>query len=109
MWPWEKETRLEQTEMNNEANRTKLRTWRGRHRDKNRENCHDFRVKNPDYQREWREQNPDKVKEYSLRQNDTQERRDYMREYMKEYRKKHKTEKPGPRNKGGRPKKKIDV
>ena len=105
MWPWEREQRMGTSEKDNEANRVKQATWRSRHAAENRERVRESLENNPGYLQEWRKENPDKVKEYSQRQNDTEERRAYMREYMREYRKKKASANPTPKKKGGRPRK----
>ena len=103
MWPWQKETDMSNESKDNKANREKQATWRNRHREENRERVYSCLENNPGYLQEWRDRNPDKVREYSQRQNDSEDRKAYMREYMKEYRKSHKTEPTG--KKVGRPRK----
>ena len=93
MFPWEEEQNIESKNKGDIANREKQARWRERHADEHRQRVRDNLEKNPGYLQEWRDKNPDKVKEYSLRQNDTEERKAYMREYMREYRKAKATEK----------------
>jgi len=87
MFPWEKEQNNERKEKDDAANRAKQARWRERHAEEHRQRVRDNLEKNPGYLQGWRVENPDKVKEYSLRQNDTEERKTYMREYMRQYRK----------------------
>lgn len=87
MFPWEKEQNNERKERDDAANRAKQAKWQSRHREENKQKCREYHANNPDYLQGWRAENPDKVKEYSLRQNDTEERKEYMREYMRQYRK----------------------
>lgn len=106
MFPWEKEARIEGKGKDNEANREKQARWRSRHPAESREGVYSALEKNPGYLQEWRRNNPDKVKEYSQRQNDSEDRRAYMREYMREYRKAKQESENGKNKKPvGRPKK----
>ena len=106
MWPWEKETQVESKDRDNAANRQYQAKYREGHREEEIEKCRKWREENPGYFTQWNHDNPDKVKEKSLRQNQTEGRKEYMREYMREYRKNKKaTEEPKPGKKRGRPRK----
>ena len=87
MFPWEKEGELMNGEKDNERQRAKNATWNERHKDERARRNKEFYADNADYWTKWQKENPDKVKERSLRQNQTEKRKEYMREYMKEYRK----------------------
>lgn len=85
MFPWEKESKLENTEKDKSKAKEKAARWYRRHSEQAKANAKKFDQENPEYHQNWRKDNPDKVKEYSERQNDSEERKAYMREYMKDY------------------------
>ena len=93
MFPWENELKIENEGKEGEANRKYQETWRSRNQEKLREKNKRFREENPDYLREWRKNNPDKVKASSIRQNDSEKRKEYMRDYMRKRRAAEKAEK----------------
>lgn len=96
MKPWEREAQS-QNEKDKARNQKKQATWQKNHpeeyserlkewRKNNPEYMKEWMMKNPEHQREWRKAHPEKVKEYSLRQNQTDKRKEYMREYMRKRR-----------------------
>ena len=89
MFPWEKETFLENTPKRRERYRKDWAKYASTEEGKmaNREKSKKTREENPEYLKDWRKKNPDKVKEHLKKQQSSDEYRNYMREYMREYRK----------------------